>query len=177
MVRFILFKQSFRLSALALIGALGILPIAGCAASPAAPPAVTSPLSTPANGALQSPIPVVPTQKAGLGRATGKLMLQTAAGAEPQPGRLLYLAEIVTDGNGRETAVGYDRTSAPRTTTAPDGTFVFANVKPGRYGLIIDVVSQAFMLKEPTSGGNLLIDVKADVVTDFGTLVYQDLPR
>lgn len=151
--------------------------IAGCAGNQPASPAVTSPLASPSNRAMQSPIPVVATQIAGMGRVTGILQLKTSAGAEPQPGRLLYLAEIITDANGKENAVGYDRTSAPKATTAPDGAFTFANVPPGKYGLVIDVVSQAFLLKDPKTGGDMLIEAKADAISDFGTLTYQELPR
>lgn len=92
-------------------------------------------------------------------------------------GRVLYLAEVVKDANGNETAAGYDRANSPRATTQADGSFRFVNVPPGRYSIVMDLVRQAFMLKNPKDQTDLIVDVIAGGTADFGALDFDQLPR
>jgi len=152
--------------------------MAACAApAPVPAPASGTPLASPLNSPLAAAATTIPrpnvTQDAALGSATGKLLIK----GQPFAGRILYLAEIVKDANGNETAAGYDRANSPKATVLEDGSFTFANVKPGRYSIVLDIVRQAYMLKNPKDQSDLIIDVKAGAPTSFGTLDYSDLPQ
>jgi hypothetical protein len=89
---------------------------------------------------------------------------------------LLYLGEIIRDTTGKESLAGFDRVTSPRTTTDNQGHFVFANVRPGRYGLFLDTVVRAFLLLKPDSEDALIIEVSAGKETNLDTLLYDSLP-
>jgi hypothetical protein len=150
-----------------------LLLVAGCSAPvPTATP--NSPLSSPLNSPLPTvPSEPVPTQDPTLGSAVGKITEQ----GQPLPGRVLYLAEIVKDANGKDTAAGYDRANSPRTLVQADGSFTFVNVPPGRYSIVMDLVRQAFMLKNPKDQSDLVVEVNSGGQADFGTLDYDQLPK
>ncbi len=149
-----------------------LLLLAGCAA-PAPSPASGTPLASPLNSPLAQQAAPLPTQDPTLGSAVGKI---TEKG-QPMAGRVLYLAEVVKDANGNETAAGYDRINSPRAEVQADGSFRFVNVPPGRYSIVMDVVRQAFMLKNPKDQSDLIVDVTSGGAADFGTLDYDQLPR
>ncbi len=92
-------------------------------------------------------------------------------------GRVLYLAELIKDASGNEMAAGYDRAGSPRTTLQADGSFRFVNVQPGRYSIVMDLVRQAYMLKNPKDQTDLIADVKAGGTADLGTLDFTQLPK
>lgn len=146
-------------------------------AAPAPAPSSGTPLASPLNSPLSAAATLIPrpnvTQDPALGSATGSLLLK----GQPFAGRILYLAEIVKDANGNETAAGYDRANSPKAIVLEDGSFTFVNVKPGRYSIVLDIVRQAYMLKNPKDQSDLIVDVKAGTPASFGTLDYTDLPR
>ncbi len=89
----------------------------------------------------------------------------------------MYLAELTKDASGQETGAGLDRVVRHGAISIEDGSFVFKNVSPGRYALIMDLVSNAYMLRKPDGNGDLVIDVKTGETTALGILVYVELPK
>lgn len=110
------------------------------------------------------------------GSVRGKLFLQTDSGAQPVSGRILYVAKVIMDSDGNERMASLDRTTSPRTTINEDGSFEITAVPPGRYGLVMDLVVQAYILLEPTGENTLLFDVVKGGDVDLGDLVYTSLP-
>jgi hypothetical protein len=89
---------------------------------------------------------------------------------------LLYLGEVALDSEGTPIMASVDKQVAPKTAAGPSGQFLFTNVPPGQYALVLDLISSSVVLRNPLSGEDLLIDVVAGQVTDLGRLVYTDLP-
>lgn len=120
---------------------------------------------------------VLPTQDASLGSIKGSLFASAPeAGKKPTDGVVLYLGSILRNADGREELVSLDRIAAPRADVISDGSFVFVNVPPGRYGLIADIDIQLILLNKPGDGSEFIIEVEAGKQTDVGELVYTDLP-
>lgn len=145
--------------------------LAACAApAPAGTPSsvVTSPLASP----LPTPQPT-PTRVVGTGWVTGRLTELS----QPFAGGILYLTTLTQEASGVETAARLDRNNAPRAITDAEGNFTFYNVTPGRYTIIVDTVRDAYMLRKPNNGGDLIFEVAADKALDLGTLNYDRLPR
>jgi hypothetical protein len=149
----------------------------GCQSAPTSLPSTTSP--TPLRSPLQSPLSIpadlnvpLPTQDPNLGSVKG---IYLVAG-QPEVGRILYLAGVVKDASGKETAVGFERSSPLRTTTQSDGSFRFVNVPPGKYAIVVDVIVNAFMMNDPKSGKDLLVEIVNGSQVDLGTLDHPVSP-
>lgn len=111
------------------------------------------------------------TQDVKLGLLTGTLLLNN----NPLPDVPLYLGRLVTDDQGRELVAGYDRTSLLRGVTDENGKFVIMNIPEGRYGLILDIITQAYLLDTPDGSQSLLFSVTNGQTTDLGVLDYSKL--
>ena len=129
-----------------------------------------SPLSTP------KAVSVVATSEADMGTVTGVLMVGTGQNAKPTAGLVLYLAATIKDTSGKESVAGMDRVRSPRAYIDGQGRFVFTNVSPGNYGLVLDVVTNSYLLNKPDTGDSLVISVTPGKVVDLGTLRYDSLP-
>jgi hypothetical protein len=151
-----------------------------------AEPAVNNQTNTPPAGypgpgdveATQgSIITVVPTpSSASLATVTGYLMVDPAS-PRPVGGALLYLGEIIPEAAGTPFLAGFERTTSPRTLTDPNGRFVFTDVEPGPYTLILDKISESFMLGDPDKpGGDFIFDAQPSQILDLGQLVYIRMP-
>jgi hypothetical protein len=118
---------------------------------------------------------VVPTPSSDtIATVTGVLMVNQQ---DPMPASrvILVLAEVM-ESKGTPVVAGFDRMVAPNTLTDHTGQFIFTDVKPGRYALVLDKITEAMLLNDPTSGGDLLFSVEGGKVTDIGRLIYRDLP-
>lgn len=113
-----------------------------------------------------------PTPSSDSGVVTGALFLQ----GKPVQNVNIYLAEMIKDSNGEESIATYDRTSSPRAFTDSDGNFVFSNVQPGNYSLILDIIVNSFLLGHPNGSGPILLTVKAAETYKLGKLDYTELP-
>jgi hypothetical protein len=98
----------------------------------------------------------------------GGVLLEKSTGKPPVEGTL-YLAEIAIMTNGKPVAQ-IDRKNDPYAFTAPNGEFVFQDVKPGKYGLVYYTPELNFLLDDPKGSGSLIIDVAAGQVIDVGTI-------
>jgi len=114
----------------------------------------------------------VPTPKPGSGGVVGLILVNE----KPVPDLMIYLAEVMVDDEGQERVASYDRSNSPRAYTNGEGQFVFSNIQPGRYGLILDTVLSSFLLFEPDGENPLLIEVKAGELVELGEINYDELP-
>ncbi len=113
--------------------------------------------------------------KEGFSTLTGVLMLDIDGDSKPIGGIILYLGEILTFSNGLPGVAAVDKQTAPSAMSSGVGQFVFENVEPGEYVLIIDKITQMFVLNNP-GGGNMIIDVRPNKITDVGELHYNEFP-
>lgn len=131
----------------------------------------TSPLSSP----LARPVVTPPTPSS---KQVGTLLGALAQGTPPQPvqGAILCLGEVIVSEDGTPLMGGLDRATAPCAQTDQDGRFLLTDVPEGPYALFLDLVTNAVMLRQPSQGEDLLVDVQGGSITDLGTLVYDELP-
>lgn len=83
----------------------------------------------------------------------------------------LVLGEIITTDNGQP---AYVRTSGKSAEAElfPTGIFIFRNVPPGTYGLVVDLGFTQFLVKS-TDGNPLTFTVEAGQVLDIGQVITQ----
>lgn len=145
------------------------------------PAPVIATVQPPYPAADQSPVPtltiidpstILDDLESGLGAVTGILLDNN----QPRPNAIIYLADVITDEQGREMVASYDRSSSPRSDTDGLGRFVFVNIPPGRYGLILDTVISAYLLHFPIEDRPLLFDIVENELEDIGELDYDNLP-
>ncbi len=123
---------------------------------------------------MEMVIPSLPED--GFSTLTGQLMLLDIDGdSKPIHGIILYLGEIITLSNGSPGMAAVDKQTAPSTISSGVGQFLFEDVEPGEYVLIVDQIAQTFILNNP-GGGDMIIDVQPNQITDIGELRYSEFP-
>ena len=110
------------------------------------------------------------------GSASGILMLENNQGASSVANAILYLAETLRGDSGEESLAAFDRVRSPRTQTDDQGRFVFMNVQPGKYGLVLDTVVNSYLLLWPGEQEAILIEISKGETVDLGTLTFDSLP-
>lgn len=84
----------------------------------------------------------------------------------------IYLAELIKTKEGMQLA-SLSKDTAPTATLDTQGTFAFADVPPGRYGLMLDTPQGVVLLNQPDSGTDLIVEVQGGKVTNLGDLKYK----
>ncbi len=120
-------------------------------------------------GTASTPVPV-PTSAPGKGVVRGVVVhMDTKKPLTDDDGATLFLAGII-DGEVRTAAL--DKLSAPRAILDTQGNFVFSNVDPGEYVVVMATPLSEFCCAAPrTRLLDLLVKVEADKTVDVGTLV------
>lgn len=161
--------------------------LAACATvTPAAPetaaapsPIATAEPATPAAAATaEATVASEPTADVATGEpgtVKGALFVVSGRGSKPVPGAIIYLARLLTDSTGNESMAAMDRITSPKATTDESGAFLFEDVEPGRYGLVLDTILATYLLNHPR-GGDLILEVSPGGTTNTGNLLYQELP-
>jgi hypothetical protein len=110
-----------------------------------------------------------------VGVVTGKLFRLPSpdnTSTEPLSRLHIYLAELIKTKEGMQLA-SLSKDTAPTATVDAKGTFAFADVPPGRYGLMLDTPQGVILLNQPESGGDLIVEVQGGKVVDLGDLKYK----
>jgi hypothetical protein len=89
----------------------------------------------------------------------------------------IYLAEVLRDEQQLQSVAAFDPVNSPRAYLDPEGKFVFANIEPGEYNLVLDFVVSNLLLGHPDGSGPIFLMVEAGETVDLGTLDYPDLPE
>jgi len=121
-------------------------------------------------------IEVIPTPGVGKATVTGILKQVSGTGSDPVRDTLLSLGQVLQNEQGTPVMGQVDSATKLRTPTDANGRFLFVDVPAGKYVLVDDHLVQAFMLKDPKTGGDLIIVANPNQVVDLGMLVYEKLP-
>ena len=89
---------------------------------------------------------------------------------------MIGLAEVIRGEDGVPKASGYEASMAPKATTDDYGRFVFNDLKPGLYTLILDAVVTQYQLDTVDTGETILVEIKPNEIVDIGELRYPSLP-
>jgi len=159
----------------------GALLLSGCqgqltsATSTAGAAGATPTLGSPAasTSAVATTIPTPPSDKS----TVAGVLKSGLSTATPANGMVLYLAAILPESRGTPFLASFDRVNSPEAFTDAAGRFVFSNIAPGSYGLVLDRVVQSFLLGDPKHAKpDFIIDAKAGQIVDLGDLDYDSLP-
>ncbi len=174
-----------RLSRITIVSLALLLILSACQAqtSPTAyPPTGIQPSTGETTGAYPAPpepttyvIETIPTPQGDMSTVTGYI-LKNKTSPTPPGTVLLALGKVIIGPDGMPMVARFDRDEAPHTLTDINGRFVFTDVPPGQYTLIVDRISDAFMLKHPDTGEDFIITASAGEIVDLGEIVYNTLP-
>lgn len=146
-----------------------LLLVLGCNPTPQ-----VSPLDSPIQPAVASPEPTfeAPEPSSGKGVITG--VLNIANTEQPMANVELYLGNHI--GATTDTPMySLDPSTAPKTITDENGRFIFKDVDPGFYVIIIWNPFNSFMVRDASTGAELSINLQTDQVFDAGVL-WESLP-
>ena len=115
---------------------------------------------------------LTPTSDPQMGQLSGRLLMK----GQPVTTGILYLGALIKDSNGTEIVASFSRESKVRSDVDQNGKFVFTNVPPGRYGMVYDLVTNAFLMKSPDRDESLIVNIKANESLDLGNLDYASFP-
>ena len=124
------------------------------------------------------PAPEVPTEAPtatidpGMGQLHGQMLVK----GQPVTTGILYLAELIKDNEGKEIVASFSRESKIRADFDANGNFTFRNVPPGRYGMIYDVVTNAYLLMFPDRQDSLIVEIKMGEDQNLGVMDYPNFP-
>lgn len=122
-----------------------------------------------------TPIPVTPVS--GRGVVTG-VVIRHLAGVPvgPMANTRLFLAKMITDEGAPLEVARLNEESAPSSLTDAKGQFVFVNVEPAKYALIIKFPMAAILAHDVVMGQDVVADVVADEVVELGEVSLEILP-
>ena len=136
-----------------------------CISSPHSPQIF--PLKSPFQSVITPVTQHLPQPAPGTGVILGMLKVENTN--QPMVGIELYLAQHI--GATQDTPIyKLDPDSAPHVITGGEGRFVFKDIPPGRYAIVIWTPFNSFLVRNPATGSELVIDVEPDRVYDVGIL-------
>jgi hypothetical protein len=124
---------------------------------------------------ITTPTPAI-TQDPTKGSVRATILFESGGRYLPFKNENIYITPVISDPTGQYRVTGLDRATAPLAVTDEQGYMSFANLAPGEYALIIDNVTQGWLLPETTGKGAISVKVEAGKLVDLGELKYQSLP-
>ncbi len=125
----------------------------------------TSPLTSPLESPSQVRLGPVPTPLPERGVVTGVLFNQTFDA--PMPDTELYLAPLIKSDDGRMEVARFDIKVAPKTRTDSTGQFVFADIAPGRYAIILGGVFDQYLVTDARNGQESIFSLEGGQTVDL----------
>ena len=120
---------------------------------------------------LPNPQRDIPAPESSSGSVGGFLVRVEAGGYIPVTPQALYLGRVLSDDQGRQSVIARSADSQ-QATLLSTGVFVFDNIPPGTYGLVLDIALAEFpALAE--NGQPLLIEVEAGKALDLGAVIVE----
>jgi hypothetical protein len=142
------------------------------AAAPAPP---TSGATNSAAGASATPH-VIPTAAQDKGVVHGILMeVDSKKPLSEAEGVDLFLGAILRSGDNGQSLASLDKATAPRADPDGNGRFVFADVPPGEYALVVRSPISEVVARKLDQSGDVIVTVVAGQAIDLGE-VYSKYP-
>lgn len=136
------------------------------------PQSTTSPLNTPLSSPLSqesAPQEIIPTPLPGKAVICGRLHLTTPTVLVGE----LYLGQAVPTTDPNIELISLDEQNAPKAQIDRETwEFIFTNVDPGRYGIIVWEPTNSSPIDDPKTGETLFIDVSPNSTINVGTLYF-----
>lgn len=90
---------------------------------------------------------------------------------------VVYLGELSpVELEGEEThLVSMNPDTSPSTATSEEGRFVFQDVEPGTYAMVMWTPGNSWVVSDPETNKDILVTVEAGQITDLGE-IKTDLP-
>lgn len=152
-----------------LAAALLALIVGGTACTAPNPKPTVSPLS-PVPTRMVAPVGqpfTTATNQPNTGVVSGCLIVQGSK--TTMVSRDVYLAAITDSGDGNFSAAALQQ-SSPASVTDGNGCFVFVNVQPGRYGLILEAILDTVLLSDITTGKPIVVTVSPNKTVELGKI-------
>jgi hypothetical protein len=134
------------------------------------------PVIQPGSPTQENEIHVIPTPSAGKATITGILKQVSGNGSDPVRNTVVSLGQVLENDQGTPVMGQLNSNTKLRSQTDTNGRFLFSDVPAGKYVLISDYLVRAYLLKDPKTGGDLIISATPNQVVDLGTLVYEKMP-
>lgn len=106
---------------------------------------------------------VVPTPQPGEAVVIGKVFASDGSNLSNSPVRL---AEVYRSENNSG-AFALDEATSPSTMTDENGEYVFLNIVPGEYVMVVGSINTKYMIIANPDGTAIVQDIKPDVVTEI----------
>jgi len=147
---------------------VGVLGIQGCSQGPESL-ATLSPLE-PSRSVLATPVvESLPLSSPSPGLAVVRGMIVDSQTQQVPLEGVVYLGNVASMDTGKP-VIRLDRETAPFAIPAKSGEFVFQNVIPGEYGLVLYTPDFSFLVDDPQGEGSLIFTVVPDQVLDVGRI-------
>lgn len=114
-------------------------------------------------------IPPPPTPEVGMAAVTGRVYSEKTG--EPLPGAIIRLAETVRpeEGGGENDVFVLDLAFSPGTRTDDNGVFVFENVDPMEYVIVVGDVERTYVVIPDETGKPATWIALPDEILDIGS--------
>ncbi len=130
-------------------------------------PQIETPMPT------RTPVNTQGTPRKGLGNVQG-IILTRAPGtdqAAPLQNTTLYLATMLNNVDGKPSGiVRVNEDNAPLAVTDLEGDFIFVNIEPGWYGLVIKHPLSLLMATDVITGDDIVFELKSGDKLDLGKI-------
>lgn len=121
---------------------------------------------------LPNPERDVPAPSENLGSVGGVLIREVdSTGFLPVTPQALYLGKVLNNNQGQQVMIAQGDDS-PKAELLPTGVFVFNNIEPGTYGIVIDIGVSQFPLTGE-DGKEMLIEVEPNKALDLGQVIVK----
>lgn len=116
------------------------------------------------------PVLDVPSPASGLGVVTGFLLVG-GEGGQPYFGNAVYLGHALAPSDPAfPPMISLSESEDPLAVMDQTGRFLFVDVEPGTYGLVLWSPVGSAPMQDPATGAYMIIEVKADQVIDLGVI-------
>lgn len=113
------------------------------------------------------PTVALPSPSSGVA-TVGGIILDNDTMRPPVEG-VIYLASVKEMDNG-DPVVVLDKDIDPFAIPMDNGQFMFSEVHPNEYGLILYTPDVSFLIDDPKTGESLMLDILPDQILDLGTI-------
>src|SRR5205809_453576 len=114
----------------------------------------------------------IPTPQGGTGNIKG-ILLTAGTDHQPYKGGDLYLGRVIHGGQSDSPPfVAFSPNENIKTYSRNEetGEFVFVNVPPGEYALVLDLIVMSSAIEDPATHNFIIIRAAADQTTDAGVI-------